>query len=157
MRRLIIGVCHQIQESAPECVSLSGQAWARERKWGRRRTDGGSRRLEGGLLTGANLRTKGQKFLLYLLDLLLWRQLKGRYWWGGWRANQEGGGRSGRLTLVIKRSDKLFHGVNEDGEFGEFGFRGRSKGRSERKRTIARGRRSCGAMKDKACSVVDLF
>ena len=54
-------------------------------------------------------------------------------------------------------SDKLFHGVNEDREFGGFGFRGRSKGQSERKRTIARRRGSCGAMKDKACGVVDLF
>ena len=53
---------------------------------------GCSRRHEGGLLTGANLRTKGQKFLLYLLDLLLRRQLKGRYWRCMWRANQEGGG-----------------------------------------------------------------
>ena len=44
---------------------------------------GGSRRLEGGLLMVANLRTKGQKFLLYLLNPLLWRQLKGRYWWVG--------------------------------------------------------------------------
>ena len=118
---------------------------------------GGSRRLEGGLLTGVNLRTKGQKFLLYLLDPLLRRQLKGQYWRGRWRANQEGGGRSGRLTLIIKRSDKLFHGVNEDGEFGGFSFRGGSKGRSERKRTIMRECGSCGAMKDKACGVVDLF
>ena len=100
-----------------------------------------------------NLRTKGQKFLLYLLDPLLQRQLKGRYWWGGWHANQEGGGLSGWLTLIIKRSDKLFHGVNEDGELGGFGFRSGSKGRSERKC----GRRSCGAVKDKACSVMDLF
>ena len=106
---------------------------------------------------GANLRTKGQKFLLYLLDPLLRRQLKGRYWRGGWRANQEGGGRSGRLTLIIKRSDKLFHGVNEDREFGGFGVRGGSKGRSEQKRTIACERGSCGAVKDKACGVVDLF
>ena len=100
---------------------------------------------------------KGQKFLLYLLDPLLWRQLKGQYRQCGWRANQEGGGRSGRLTLIIKCSDKLFHGVNEDREFGGFGFRGRSKGRSKCKRTIARERGSCGAMKDKACGVVDLF
>ena len=94
---------------------------------------GGSRRLEGGLLTGANLRTKGQKFLLYLLDPLLWRQLKGRYWRCVWRANQEGAGWSGWLTLIIKHGNKLFHGVNEDGEFGGFGFRGGSKGRSKRK------------------------
>ena len=56
-------------------------------------------------------------------------------------------------------SDKLFHGVNEDREFGAFGFRGRSKGQSKRKRTITHehGHGSCSAMKDKACSVVDLF
>ena len=90
---------------------------------------------------GANLRTKGQKFLLYLLDPLLQRQLKGRYWGCGWCANQEGGGRSGWLTLLIKCSDKLFHGVNEDREFGGFGFRGGCK----------------GAVKDKACGIVDLF
>ena len=78
---------------------------------------------------------------------------------GGWCANQEGGGRSGRLTLIIKRSDKLFHGVNEDGEFSGFGFRGGSKGRSEWKRMIMHehGHGSCSAVKDKACSVVDLF
>ena len=87
---------------------------------------GDSRRLEGGLLMGANLRTKGRKFLLYLLDLLLRRQLKGRYWQCGQGANQEGAGWSGRLTLIIKGSDKLFHGVNEDGEFSGFGLRGRS-------------------------------
>ena len=81
---------------------------------------------------------KGRKFLLYLLYPLLQRQLKGRYWRCRWRANQEGGGWSGRLTLIIKRSDKLFHGVNEDGEFGGFGFRGGSKGQSEWKRTITR-------------------
>ena len=129
------------------------------RKGGGDERFGGSRRLEGSLLTGANLRTKGRKFLLYLLDPLLRRQLKGQYWRCGWRANQEGGGRSGRLTLIIKRSDKLFHGVNEDGEFSGFSFRGRSKGQSERKWMIAcgRGRGSCGAMKDKACGVVDLF
>ena len=118
---------------------------------------GGSRRLEGGLLTGANLRTKGRKFLLYLLDALLQRQLKGRYWQCRQGANQEGAGWSGRLTLIIKGSDKLFHGVNEDGEFGGFSFRGGSKGRSEQKWMIARERRSCGAMKDKVCGVVDLF
>ena len=72
---------------------------------------------------------------------------------GGWCANQEGGGRSRRLTLLIKCSDKLFHGVNEDGEFGGFGFRGGSK----RKRMIAHERGSCSAVKDKACGVVDLF
>ena len=100
---------------------------------------------------GANLRTKGRKFLLYFLDPLLRRQLKGRYWWCGWRANQEGGGRSGQLTLIIKRSDKLFHGVNEDGEFGGFSIRGGSKGWSEREWTIVHkcGRGSCGAVKDK--------
>ena len=87
---------------------------------------------------GANLRTKGQKFLLYLLDPLLRRQLKGRYWRSVSCANQEGAGRSRRLTLIIKGSNKLFHGVNEDGEFGGFGFRGGSKGRSEWKWTIAR-------------------
>ena len=54
---------------------------------------------------------------------------------GGWCANQEGGGRSGWLTLIIKRSDKLFHGVNEDGELSGFSFRGRSKGQSKRKQT----------------------
>ena len=106
---------------------------------------------------GANLRMEGQKFLLYLLDPLLRRQLKGRYWQGGWRANQEGGGWSRRLTLIIKHSHKLFHGVNEDGEYGGFSFRGRSKGWSERKRTIAHKRGSGSAMKDEACGVVDLF
>ena len=106
---------------------------------------------------GVNLRMKGRKFLLYLLDLLLRRQLKGWYRRCGWRANQEGGGRSRRLTLLIKCSDKLFHGVNEDGEFSGSGFRGGSKGQSERKRTIAHERGSCGAVKDKACGVVDLF
>ena len=118
---------------------------------------GGSSGLEGSLLTGANLRMKGQKFLLYLLDPLLRRQLKGRYWWGGWCANQEGGGWSRWLTLINKCSHKLFHGVNEDREFGGFGFRGGSKGRSERKRTIVCEHRSGSAMKDKVCSVVDLF
>ena len=101
---------------------------------------GGSRRLEGGLLMGANLRTKGRKFLLYLLDPLLQRQLKGQYWRCTWQANQEGGGRSRRLTLIIKCSDKMFHGVNEDGELSGFSFRGGSKGRSERERTMARER-----------------
>ena len=75
----------------------------------------------------------------------------------GWRANQEGAGRSGWLTLIIKCSDILFHGVNEDGEFGGFSFRGRSKGQSKREQTIVHGRGSGSAMKDKACSVVDLF
>ena len=119
---------------------------------------GGSRRLEGGLLTGANLRTKDRKFLLYLLDPLLWRQLKGWCWQGGWCANQEGGGWSGWLTLIIKRSDKLFHGV-KDGEFSGFGFRGGSKGWSKQKQTIMceRGCGSCGAVKDKVCSVMDPF
>ena len=118
---------------------------------------GGSRRLEGGLLTGANLRTKGQKFLLYLLDPLLWRQLKGQYWRRAWRANQEGAGQSRWLTLIIKCSNKLFHGVNEDGELSGFSFRGRSKGQSEQKRTIACEHGSSSAVKDKACGVVDLF
>ena len=79
---------------------------------------------------GANLRTEGQKFLLYLLDVMLQRQLKGRCWWCGWHTNQEQVGRNGWLTLIIKWSDKLFHGVNEDGEFGGFSFRGGSKGQS---------------------------
>ena len=118
---------------------------------------GGSRRLEGGLLTGENLRTKGRKILLYLLNPLLWRQLKGWYWWCGWRANQEGAGWSRWLTLIIKRNDKLFHVVNEDGELSGFSFRGGSKGRSEWEWTIACGHRSGSAMKDKACGVVDLF
>ena len=100
-------------------------------KGGRDKWFGGSRRHEGGLLTGANLRMKGQKFLLYLLDPLLWRQLKGRYWRCAWCANQEGGGWSRWLTLIIKCSNKLFHGVNEDGEFSGFSFRGGSKGQSE--------------------------
>ena len=34
----------------------------------------------GGLLTGANLSTEGRKFLLYLLNVLSWRQLQDRYW-----------------------------------------------------------------------------
>ena len=106
---------------------------------------------------GVNLRTEGRKLLLYLLDVLLWGQLKGSYLGCGWRANQEQVSWSGQLTLIVKHSDKLFHSVNEDGEFGGFGFRGRNKGRSERKRTIARERRSCGAMKDKACGIVDVF
>ena len=38
----------------------------------------GSRRLEAGLLTGVNLRT-GQKVPSLSPDMLLWRQLKGRY------------------------------------------------------------------------------
>ena len=118
---------------------------------------GGSRRHEGGLLTGVNLRMKGREFPLYLLDLLLQRWLKGQYWRCRWHANQEGGGRSGRLTLIIKCSDKLFHGVNEDGEFSGFGFRGGSKGWSKQKQMIAHGRRSGSAMKDKACGVMDLF
>ena len=49
----------------------------------------GSRRLEGSLLTGANLRMESRQFLLYLLDAPLWRQLKGRYWGYGWCTNQE--------------------------------------------------------------------
>ena len=88
----------------------------------------GSRRLEGGLLMGVNLRTEGRKFLLYLMDMLLQRQLKGRYWWCRWRANQEQVGWSGWLTLIIKCSNRLFHGVDEDGEFGGFSFMGRSEG-----------------------------
>ena len=76
---------------------------------------------------------------------------------GGWCANQEGGGRSGRLTLIIKRSDKLFHGVNEDGELSGFSFRGGSKGWSEWKWMIACERGSGSAVKDKACGIVDLF
>ena len=106
---------------------------------------------------GANLRMKGQKFLLYLLDQLLQRQLKGWYWWCTWHANQEGAGWSGQLTLIIQCSDKLFHGVNENGEFGGFGFRGGSKGQSKREWTIVCGRGSHSAMKDKACGIVDLF
>ena len=106
---------------------------------------------------GANLRTEGRKFLLYLLNLLLQRQLEGRYSGCGWRADQEQVGWSEWLTLIIKHSNKLFHGVNEDGEFSGFGFRGGSKGWSERKWTIAHERGSCSAVKDKACGVVDLF
>ena len=106
---------------------------------------------------GVNLRTKGQKFLLYLLDPLLWRQLKGWYWWCTWHANQEGAGRSRRLTLIIKHSNKLFHGVNEDGEFGGFSFGGGSKGQSEQERMIMCGRGSSSAMEDKACGIMDLF
>ena len=67
----------------------------------------------------------------------------------GWHANKQQVGQSGQLTLIIKHSDELFHCVDEDGEFGGFSFRGGSKGRS--------GRRSCGAMQDKACGIVDLF
>ena len=74
-----------------------------------------------------------------------------------WHANQEGAGQSGQLTLIIKCSDKLFHGVNEDGEFSGFGSRGGSKGQSEQEWTIAHGCGSCSPMKDKVCSVVDLF
>ena len=88
----------------------------------------GSRRYTGGLLMGVNLSMEGRKFLLYLLDALLQRQLKGRYWWCGWHAHQEHVGWSGWLTLIIKCSDELFHCVNEDGEFGGFSFMGRSKG-----------------------------
>ena len=87
----------------------------------------------------------------------MWRQLKGWYWQCRWHANQEGAGQSRWLTLIIKRSDKLFHGVNEDGEFGGFSFRGGSKGWSEEEWTITCGRGSASAMKDKACGVVDLF
>ena len=118
---------------------------------------GGSRRLEGSLLMGVNLRMEGQKFLLYLLDTILRRQLKGRYWWCGWCANQERVGQSGWLTLIIKCSNKLFHGVNEDGEFSGFGFRGRSKGQCEWEWTIEHGCGSCSAMKDKVCGIMDLF
>ena len=117
----------------------------------------GSRRLEGGLLIGVNLRMEGRKFLLYLLDTLLQRQLKGRYLGCGWRANQEQVGQSGQLTLIVKRSDKLFHGINEDGEFGGLGFRGGSKGRSGWEWMVKCGCGSCGAVKDKACGIVDLF
>ena len=80
----------------------------------------GSRRLEG------SLRMQGRKFLFYFLDLLLRGQLKGHCLGCGCCANQERVGWSGHLTLVIKCSDKLFHVVNEDGEFGGFGFRGGS-------------------------------
>ena len=118
---------------------------------------GGSRRLEGGLRMGANLKMEGHKFLLYLLDVILQRQLKGRYWRCRWCANQEGVGWSRWLTLIIKCSDELFHGVNEDGEFGGFCFSGGSKGQCEQEWTIERGCRSCGAVKDKVCGVVDLF
>ena len=100
---------------------------------------------------------EGQNFLLYLLDPLLWRQLKGWYWQYAWCANQEGAGWSGQLTLIIKCSKKLFHGVNEDGEFCGFCFRGGSKGWSKWEWTIACRRGSCSAMKGKVCSVVDLF
>ena len=96
-------------------------------------------------------------FLLYLLDTLLQRQLKGRYWWCGWHANQEQVGQSQRLTLIIKCSKELFHHVNEDGEFGGFGFRGGSKGQSRQEWMIGCGHGSCSAMKDKACGVMNLF
>ena len=122
-------------------IKFRSQHWSASPFWGRHGHGNGngggderfrgSRRLEGSLFRGANLRTKGQKFFLYLLNPLLWRQLKGQYWWHVWHANQEEAGRSGRLTLIIKHSNKLFHGVNEDREFGGFGFRGGSKGRSE--------------------------
>ena len=106
---------------------------------------------------GANLRVEGRKFLLYLLDMLLQRQLKGRYWRCGWRANQEQVGQSGQLTLIIKCSDELFHGVNEDEELSGFSFRGGSKGQRGREWTIECRRGSCSVVKDKACSIVDLF
>ena len=54
-------------------------------------------------------------------------------------------------------SDKLFHGVDGDGEFSGFGFRGGSKGQSGQEQTIKHRHGSCGAMKDKACVIVDLF
>ena len=79
---------------------------------------------------GVNLRTEGQMFLLYLLDVILWRQLKGRCWWCRWHANQERVGGSRQLTLIINCSDKLFHGVDEDGELSGFSFGGRSEGQS---------------------------
>ena len=85
------------------------------------------------------------------------RQLEGRYWQHGGHINQEGAARSGWLTLIIKRSDKLFHSVNEHQEFSGFGHRGGSKGRSEWERTIACEHGSCSAMKVKMCGVMDLF
>ena len=106
---------------------------------------------------GANLRTEGRKFLLYLLDAILWKKPKGRYWWCRWRADQERVGQSRWLTLVIKCSEELFHGVDEDGEFGGFGFRGGSKGQSRQEWMIGCGHGSCSAMKDKACGVMNLF
>ena len=112
----------QHQSASP----FRGRHWHGNGNGGGDEQFGGCRRLEGGLLMGANLRTKGQKFLLYLLDTLLWRQLKGWYWWCRWHANQEGAGQSRWLTLIIKRSNKLFNGVNEDGELGRFSFRGGS-------------------------------
>ena len=74
----------------------------------------GSRRLEGSLLMGANLRMQGRKFLFYFLDALLQGQLEGIYLGCWWCANQECVSQSGQLTLIIKCSDKLFHGVDED-------------------------------------------
>ena len=71
---------------------------------------------------------EGRKFLVYLLDALLQRQLEDRYWGCGWCANQQQVGQSGWLTLIIKSNDELFHCVDEDGEFSGFGFMGRSKG-----------------------------
>ena len=106
---------------------------------------------------GENLRTEGRKFLLYLLNLLLQRQLEGRYSGCGWRADQEQVGWSEWLTLIIKHSNKLFHGVNEDGEFGGFSFRGRSKGWSGWKQMIECGHGSCSAVKDKVCGVMDVI
>ena len=79
---------------------------------------------------GVNLRMEGRKLLLYLLNALLWGQLKGSYSGCGWHANQEPVSWSGQLTLIVKCSDKLFHGVNEDGEFGGFSFTGGSEGQS---------------------------
>ena len=101
----------------------------------------GSRRLEGCLLTGVNLRTQGRKLLFYFHNALLQRQLKHSYCQCEWCAHQEQVGQSGWLTLGIKCSNELFHCVNEDGEFGGFSFRGRS----------------CGSVKHKVHGIVDLF
>ena len=106
---------------------------------------------------GMNLSMEGRKFLLYLLDLVLWRQLKGRYWLCRWHAHQQQVGRSGWLTLIIKHSNELFYCVDEDGELSGFGFMGRSKGWSGWEQMIKHGHGSWAAMKNKVCSVVDLF
>ena len=86
------GVCHQIQELVPECVSLLVQACAQKWNWWQvHRNKGfvGSRRLEGCLLIGANMGMQGKKFLFYLCNMPLQRQLKRSYWQCRWCAHQK--------------------------------------------------------------------
>ena len=98
---------------------------------------------------GVNMSTQGRKFLFYLYNALLQRQLKCSYWQCGWCAHQKQVGWSRGLTLGIKHSNKLFHCVDEHGEFCGALVTGA---------TVGVGRHgSCSAVKHRAHGVMDLF